>query len=239
MNSETRTQMLKLRAKFDMFNIASKVDPVTMEPVPFQYTDSESNDWLLINGQGLYPTINSVVGFLQARKNYIYPEDLDWANANIANLFQWNIVAMAKAWIGLWRQNYRERKHNGRDLRWKIIDAAGKNRSIRLARVSKLHLSFARLEYKRNGETVVHSVITDRRLIPLAYRKYLLQCDHGVNRYVETYIGELSFGKEDVLMAIDQNNDGSIFALGDFDLENEIPLGREIDIHVHNRRHPK
>ena len=239
MNDEIRKQMLALRSKFDRFDIASKVDPVSMEQVPFQYIDSDGNDWLLINDQGIFPTINSVAGFFKARKDHVYPEDLDWANTNIAKLFQWNIIDMAKAWVDLWRQNAWERKINGRDMRWKILDAEGKKRGIKLAQVSKLHLSFARIEYKRNGDTIVHSVITDRMLIPLAYRKYKLECDQGINRYVASYVGDISLGKDDVLMAVNPDDDGSLVALGDLDLENEMPLDREINIHVHNLRKPK
>lgn len=232
MDAQIRNQMIKLRATFEPFDIASKVDPVSMEQIAFKYIDSDGNEWDMVNGQGMFPSVSLITGFMDARKNYVYPEDQKWANQNLARLFQWNIVEMAKAWVDQLRRIGFERKFNGHNIHWKIVDAKGKTRKIRLAPMSKLHLQFARYEQKRNGDTIVHSVITDRRLVPLSYRKFKLVSDQGLHKH----INGLVFSNEDVLLALDPDNDGSVWALGDLDIENELPLSREVAIRVHELR---
>ena len=97
--------------------------------------------------------------------------------------------------------------------------------------MSKLHLSFARYENKRNGDTVLHSVITDRRLVPLSYRQFTVERNEGIKDI--KFLSDLD--DEAVLLSTDPYYYSSVHKLGDISIKDELNTNRAISIMARKR----
>lgn len=219
MKQELRDQMLELRAGLNVFNIASKLSE-SMERENYLYLDSEGKEWTNLDGKYATPLMAKIPILIDAKFSYVYPEDLDRVNREIGQLFQWNPISMLKNWFNVWVKYKQESRINGRGLFWKVANAVGSIKNIRLSPMSYHHLLFARVEYRPDGMTLIHSVITDRRMVVLAYRRHFLSDALGINRHLEKLFPFSP--REAMLFPFDYNKDLALESLGDLDLENSF-----------------